>query len=280
MILTSAGRSLNLAEPQVMGILNVTPDSFSDGGVYKQFDHALRHAQQMLDDGATIIDIGGESTRPGAQGVAVDEELERVIPLVEAIKSRLDVMISVDSSTAMVMREAAKAGAHLLNDVRSFTREGALQAAVESQLAICLMHMNGEPQVMQQNPDYSLPVEEAVYLQLKASIERCEQAGIASDKILIDPGFGFGKNTQHDYRLLKHLDILQSLHKPLLTGLSRKRMIGAATGQATAADRIIGSVSAAVLCVSKGACIVRVHDVKQTVEGLRVYQAMIKEGYV
>lgn len=278
MMLQCGNRTLNLEVPQVMGILNVTPDSFSDGGRFSDLDSALYHAEQMLTDGATVVDIGGESTRPGAQGISVEEELARVIPVVEAISHRLDVAISVDTSSPEVISAAAEAGANMINDVRSFTRAGALAAAANIDLPLCLMHMNGEPQIMQSNPEYPVPVEQAVLEQLSASVERCEQAGIERQRLIVDPGFGFGKNNQHDYRLLNRLDELQSLKLPLLTGLSRKRMIGTATGQTSAAERVVGSVSAAVICALKGASIIRVHDVKATVEAMQVVSATFREG--
>lgn len=280
MKLQCGNRSLNLQYPQVMGILNVTPDSFSDGGRFSSLDKALYHAEQMLNEGAVIIDIGGESTRPGAKSITVDEELERVIPIVEAIAKHLDVIISVDTSSAQVITSAAQAGAHIINDVRSLTREGALAAAASIDLPICLMHMNGEPQKMQDNPRYSLPIEQAVLQQLAESVERCQQAGIERHRLIVDPGFGFGKNDQHDYQLLNRLEALQSLRLPLLTGLSRKRMIGSATGQKDAAERIIGSVGAAVICALKGARIIRVHDVKATVEAMQVVSTTLREGNV
>lgn len=280
MLLSCGERQLDLSAVQVMGILNVTPDSFSDGGSFHKFDVALAHAEQMLQDGATIIDIGGESTRPNATPVSAEQELERVIPVVEALRSRLDVAISVDTSTPAVITEAAAAGAHLINDVRSLTRAGAIEAAAKTGLPICLMHMNGEPQVMQDNPQYDEPIEDAVLKQLQASVARCEQAGIERQRLLIDPGFGFGKNLQHNYRLLNRLEHLQQLQLPILAGLSRKRMIGAATGQQEAAQRVIGSVAGAVICAQKGARIIRVHDVKATVEAMQVVNATIKEGYV
>lgn len=273
-------KRLDLSTAQIMGILNVTPDSFSDGGRYSTLDAALKQAERMLLEGASIIDIGGESTRPGANPVTTSEELARVIPLVDAIASRLDVLISVDTSTPEVMTAAAQAGAHLINDVRSLSRPNALAAAAATGLPICLMHMNGEPGVMQHNPVYDLPIEDAVYQQLHASIARCLEAGIARERLLIDPGFGFGKTTAHDYRLLNRLERLQALQLPMLTGLSRKRMIGAATGQATAAERIIGSVSGAVICALKGARILRVHDVKETAQALQVVTSMVREGNV
>lgn len=280
MNLQCGSRTLNLEMPQVMGILNVTPDSFSDGGRFSDLDRALYHAEQMISDGASIIDIGGESTRPGAQPVTINQELDRVIPVIEALSQRFEVVVSVDTSTPEVMTQAAAVGVNIINDVRSLTREGALKAAAETGLPICLMHMNGEPQVMQNNPQYSVPVEQAVLAQLVESIERCEQAGIERSRLIVDPGFGFGKNNQHDYRLLNRLETLQTLKLPILTGLSRKRMIGAATQQENAADRMIGSVSAAVICALKGARIIRVHDVKATVEAMQVVSATFKESNV
>lgn len=280
MNLQCGNRTLNLEMPQVMGILNVTPDSFSDGGRFSDLDRALYHAEKMISDGASIIDIGGESTRPGAQPVTITQELDRVIPVIEALSQRFEVVVSVDTSTPEVMTQAAAVGVNIINDVRSLTREGALKAAAETGLPICLMHMNGEPQVMQNKPQYSVPVEQAVLAQLAESIERCEQAGIERSRLIVDPGFGFGKNNQHDYRLLNRLETLQTLKLPILTGLSRKRMIGAATQQENAADRIIGSVSAAVICALKGARIIRVHDVKATVEAMQVVSATFKESNV
>lgn len=273
-------RSLDLSSAQVMGILNATPDSFSDGGQFATFDNALQHAEQMLREGAAIIDIGGESTRPNAEPVSVQQELERVIPVVEAVAARLDVVISVDTSTPEVMLASAQAGAHLINDVRSLSRPGALEAAVKTQLPVCLMHMNGEPQVMQDSPQYDEPVELAVLHQLEQSVARCLSAGIARNQLLVDPGFGFGKTTEHNYQLLNRLEILHQLDLPLLTGLSRKRMIGAVTAQAQASDRLFGSLAGAVICAMKGAKIIRVHDVRATVEAIQVANATLKESYV
>ena len=280
MQLKCGNRILDLSRVQVMGILNVTPDSFSDGGHYHQVDVALRHAEKMLLEGASIIDIGGESTRPNAQAIGVEEELSRVIPVIEALSRRLDVVLSVDTSLPEVMLEAAQAGVHLLNDVRSLTRDGALSAAATTGLPVCLMHMNGEPHVMQADPHYDEPIEQAVMRQLAASIERCVQAGIAREQLLVDPGFGFGKTTQHNYRLLNRLAVLQQLNLPILAGLSRKRMIGAVTAQQNPQDRMFGSLAGAVLCAQQGARIVRVHDVGATVEAMQVMNATLKEGYV
>jgi len=271
-------RELNFSVPHVMGILNVTPDSFSDGGRYNNIDLALQHAEQMIKDGATLIDIGGESTRPGAESVSTEEELSRVIPAVEAIAQRLDVVISVDTSSPVVMMESAAAGAHLINDVRSLTREGALAAAAATGLPVCLMHMNGEPQVMQQAPHYDEPIEIEVKKYLQEKIAVCVQAGIKREKLLLDPGFGFGKTHQHNYRLLNRLEYLYDIGLPLLTGLSRKRMIGEATGVTAADQRVSGSVTGAVICALKGAKILRVHDVKETADAIRVLTATLREG--
>ncbi len=280
MKLQCGDRLLDLTAPKIMGILNVTPDSFSDGGRYQSLEQAVQRAALMQQQGAAIIDIGGESTRPGAAPVSVQEELDRVIPVLEAIAARLDVLISVDTSSPDVMTASAASGAHLLNDVRSLTREGALAAAAATGLPVCLMHMNGEPQVMQNNPVYSQPIEQAVLEQLQGSVARCEAGGIARDRLLVDPGFGFGKNHEHNYRLLNRLELLHDLGLPLLTGLSRKRMIGTATGKEQAHERIIGSVSGAVICAMKGAHILRVHDVRETAEALAVLTATFKEGHV
>lgn len=279
MKLTCGNRQLDLSTPHVMGILNVTPDSFSDGGRFNSLDTALRHAQQMIADGATIIDVGGESTRPGAEPVSEHEELQRVVPAVEALAREFDVTISVDTSTPAVMRDSAAAGAHLLNDVRALTRDGALAAAAATSLPVCLMHMNGEPQVMQNAPHYDEPIEQAVIHYLEQRIDECVQAGIDRSRILIDPGFGFGKNHEHNYRLLNQLDALLSMELPILAGLSRKRMIGEATGISDAALRVTGSVAGAVICVMKGARILRVHDVKETAEAIKVAHATLREGH-
>ncbi len=273
-------RQLDLSAPRVMGILNVTPDSFSDGGRFTALDNALRHAEQMLNEGAALIDVGGESTRPGAAPVSETEELERVIPVIEAIAQRLDVIISVDTSSAAVMLASAQAGTHLINDVRALTRPGALAAAAASGVPVCLMHMNGEPQVMQAAPHYDRPIEDAVVEYLAQRIAACENAGLGRERLLLDPGFGFGKTFEHNFRLLNRLECLHGLGLPLLTGLSRKRMIGEATENSVADERIAGSVSGAVICALKGAKILRVHDVKQTTEALRVVIATQREGHV
>lgn len=270
--LSCGGRVLDLAHPQVMGILNITPDSFSDGGRFNRRDAALRHAAEMVAAGATLIDIGGESTRPGARAVSADEELERVAPIVEAIAAELDVVISVDTSTALVIRETAGLGAGLINDVRSLRREGALQAAVESGLPVCLMHMRGEPGDMQDEPHYD-DVTVAVVEFLRTRMDECVAAGIAAERIVLDPGFGFAKNLAHNLSLFKHMPALHVLGRPLLVGVSRKSMIGQALG-CEVDQRLYGSLALAALAVSKGAQIIRVHDVAQTVDVVRMIAAV------
>ncbi|WP_392566125.1 dihydropteroate synthase [Utexia brackfieldae] len=267
---------IDLTYPQIMGILNVTPDSFSDGGHYRQLDAALRHVDTMLQAGATFIDIGGESTRPGAAEVSVDEELSRVIPVVEKIAQYFEVWISVDTSKPEVITEAAKAGAHLINDVRALALPGALEAAIKTQLPVCLMHMQGEPTTMQQAPIYQQDVFTEVDHFFETQIERCIAAGIAREKIILDPGFGFGKNLQHNYRLLAKLGDFHHFGLPLLVGMSRKSMIGQILN-VPPAERLIGSVSCAVIAAMQGAQILRVHDVKETFDALRIVQATLAE---
>ncbi len=270
--LPCGNRVLDLSRPHVMGILNVTPDSFSDGGRFRQRDAALRHAAAMVAAGATLIDVGGESTRPGAAAVSVEEELERVVPIVQAIAGELDVIVSVDTSTPQVMRESALHGAGLINDVRSLSRDGALQAAAESGLAVCLMHMRGEPGTMQQSPVYENVVEE-VCDYLGERIALCSAAGIAPEKLILDPGFGFAKNLAHNLSLFKHLDALLRFGLPLLVGVSRKSMIGQALGREVD-ERLYGGLALAALAVAKGACILRVHDVAETVDVVRMIAAV------
>lgn len=277
MKLQCADRILDLSTPKVMGVLNTTPDSFSDGGQFTSMDLALRHAESMVNDGAAIIDVGGESTRPGAAKVSLDEELNRVIPVVEAISRRLDVCISVDSSSPQVMKDAKQAGAHILNDVRALTREGALEAAVESQLPVCIMHMQGEPDSMQDNPHYAQVVQDVV-MYLQERIQVCTDAGIAKNQLLVDPGFGFGKTLTHNCQLLAQLDAFAQLNVPLLIGLSRKTMIGGLLADSqgnprSVEERVAGSVAGAVIAAMKGAHIIRVHDVKDTVDALKIVQA-------
>ena len=270
--LPCGNRVLDLAHPQVMGILNVTPDSFSDGGRFRQRDEALRHAAAMVAAGASLIDVGGESTRPGALQVSADEELQRVAPVVEAIAAELDVIISVDTSCPQVIRESARLGAGLINDVRSLRREGALQAAAESGLPVCLMHMQGEPETMQKNPHYDdlLAEVQAFFAERMAA---CAAAGIDAERIILDPGFGFAKNLQHNLSLFKHMQVLHGFARPLLVGVSRKSMIGQALGREVD-QRLAGGLALAALAVTKGACILRVHDVAETVDLVRMIAAV------
>lgn len=270
--LPCGSRVLHLAHPHVMGILNVTPDSFSDGGRFAARDAAVRHAEAMVAAGATLIDIGGESTRPGARAVSPVEELERVAPVVEAIVANLDVVISLDTSTPAVMREGARLGAGLINDVRALRRDGALEAAAESGLPVCLMHMLGEPGDMQNNPCYRDVVAEVREF-LVGRMAACELAGIPAERVVLDPGFGFAKTLAHNLVLFKHLESLHDLGRPLLVGVSRKSMIGQALGREVG-DRLYGGLALAALAVSKGASIVRVHDVAETVDAVRMIAAV------
>lgn len=270
--LLCGSRLLDLTRPQVMGILNVTPDSFSDGGRYNRRDAALRHAEAMLLAGATLIDVGGESTRPGARAVSPTEELERVAPVVEAIAAELDVIISVDTSTPAVMREAARLGAGLINDVRSLQRDGALDAVATSGLPVCLMHMRGEPTTMQQSPEYADVLAEVRDF-LVERMAACATAGIAAERVILDPGFGFAKTLEHNLSLFKRLESLRELGRPLLVGVSRKSMIGRVLGHEVG-GRLYGSLALAALAVAKGAHILRVHDVAETVDVVRMIAAV------
>lgn len=262
---------LDLSHPHVMGILNVTPDSFSDGGRHNELIQALTHANEMINAGATIIDIGGESTRPGAADVSVEQELERVIPVVEAIAQRFEVWISVDTSKPDVIRESARAGAHIINDIRSLQEPGALEAAAATGLPVCLMHMQGEPKTMQQAPHYQDILRDVEDFFVR-QIERCEAAGIKKSQLLLDPGFGFGKNLKHNYQLLAHLADYHHFGLPLLVGMSRKSMIGQLLNVGPT-QRLTGSIACAVIAAMQGAHIMRVHDVKETVEAMRVVEA-------
>ncbi|UIN01187.1 dihydropteroate synthase [Yersinia ruckeri] len=273
MHLTVRDLTLDLSHPQVMGILNVTPDSFSDGGRHNNLENALHHAQAMITAGATLIDVGGESTRPGAAEVSEQEELDRVIPVVEALAKRFEIFISVDTSKASVMTESANAGAHLINDIRSLQEPGALDAAAATGLPICLMHMQGQPQSMQQSPHYDDLLAD-VNRFFADNIERCGAAGIAKSKLLLDPGFGFGKNLAHNYQLLARLAEFHHFGRPLLVGMSRKSMIGQLLN-IPPQQRVIGSVACAVIAAMQGAQIIRVHDVKETVEAMRIVEATL-----
>lgn len=269
--LIAGTKCLALSSPIVMGILNVTPDSFSDGGQYSSYELACQHADDMVAQGAGMIDIGGESTRPGAAEVSLADELARVIPLVKYVAAHHDVWISVDTSKPEVMRQAVAAGAHLINDVRALMEPGALEAAAELQVPICLMHMQGEPKSMQFAPTYHNVIEE-VSAFLTERIEACLRAGIPRELLILDPGFGFGKSLEHNYELLAKLDCFAQFDLPILIGLSRKSMIGNLLAKPTS-ERLAGSLAGAMIAAQKGAHIIRVHDVTETVDMLKVLQA-------
>jgi dihydropteroate synthase len=272
MILDCAGKPLDLGAPRVMGILNVTPDSFSDGGRFQGREAALRQAQRMVAEGAAIVDVGGESTRPGAAAVDVESELARVLPVIEALSGELPVPVSIDTSKPEVMRAAVAAGAGLINDVRALREPGALGAAADCGVPVCLMHMQGEPRSMQQDPSYRDVVAE-VRAFLEARIATCEQAGIPRARLMVDPGFGFGKTLHHNLALARGLDRLARLGAPLLVGVSRKAMIGALLGDVPIEGRLHGSVAAALLAAASGASVLRVHDVGPTVQALQILAA-------
>ncbi|ERP90336.1 dihydropteroate synthase [Alcanivorax sp. P2S70] len=274
--LPCGARTLDLSAPVVMGILNVTPDSFSDGGRFNERDAALRQAERMLADGAAIIDVGGESTRPGAAPVTEQEELDRVVPIVEALARELGALVSVDTSTAAVIRDSAAVGAGLINDVRSLQRPGALAAAAATDLPVCLMHMQGEPGTMQDDPRYEDVTAEVVAF-LEARVKECERAGILRERLLVDPGFGFAKTVAHNLTLMQQMNALQSLALPVLIGVSRKSLFGRVLGREVD-ERLPGSLAAAVMCVERGARIVRAHDVKETVDAVRFAHAVREAG--
>ncbi|MCK9534973.1 MAG: dihydropteroate synthase [Pseudomonas sp.] len=271
-VLHCGKHTLDLSHAHVMGILNVTPDSFSDGGHYTSLDAALQRALAMQAAGASIIDIGGESTRPGAAVVSAQQELDRVAPLVELIGRECDVIISVDTSTPDVMRETARLGAGLINDVRALQREGALEAAAATALPVCLMHMRGEPQTMQDEPHYADVAGEVITF-LQERIAACAEVGITLERIVLDPGFGFAKNIQHNYQLFQRLPELLALQCPLLVGVSRKSMIGAVLHKPVD-QRLYGSLALAVMALERGAKILRVHDVAQTMDVLNIFNAV------
>ncbi|KAE8545958.1 dihydropteroate synthase [Marinobacter nauticus] len=270
-----AGRELDLSRCHVMGILNVTPDSFSDGGRFNSRESALVRARQMVSDGASFIDVGGESTRPGASEVSTQEELDRVCPVVEAIAKELDTVISVDTSNPVVMAETARLGAGLINDVRALQREGAPEVAAKAGIPVCIMHIQGEPDTMQDDPRYR-NVRRDVSSFLTERMRVAEQAGVCADNIILDPGFGFGKSVEHNYQLLATLEQLHILGHPLLVGVSRKSMLGAVTGR-DVNERLPASLAAATISALKGASILRVHDVRETVDAVRIVTA-VKEA--
>ncbi|TMO63324.1 dihydropteroate synthase [Pseudoalteromonas aurantia] len=266
------GRTLDLNVPQVMGIINVTPDSFSDGGNYFNSEHAVKQAMTILKQGATILDIGGESTRPGAPDVTCEVELQRVLPVISAIRARSDCVISIDTSKAQVMEAAINAGADIINDVRALQEPNALEMAAQfDDVPVCLMHMQGQPRTMQANPSYTNLIPQ-VKLFFNERIEACEQAGIKRDRLIIDPGFGFGKNLAHNLSLLGEFEQFATFELPLLAGLSRKSMFGQLLNRDTD-KRLAASLAGALLCAQKGAHIIRVHDVQETADVLNVWQA-------
>lgn len=272
MILSCKLQSLSLARPIVMGILNVTPDSFSDGNEFTFIDNALARALEMREQGAQIIDIGGESTRPGAKLVTLEQELARVIPIIKALKLQSDCLISIDTSKPEVMRQAVEAGADIINDVRALQEPGALEAAAQLQVPVCLMHMQGQPENMQDSPNYHHLIGDIVHF-FEERISACLSAGIERKQLILDPGFGFGKTLAQNYELLGQLGRFKELMLPLLVGLSRKSMIGDLLKNQTS-ERLVGSVSCALIAAQNGAQIIRVHDVKETVEVLTIMQAV------
>lgn len=267
-----AGRVLDMSRSHVMGVLNVTPDSFSDGGQFNRPEAAILRARQMVADGAAFIDVGGESTRPGASPVSVQEELDRVCPVVEAIARELDVVVSIDTSAPEVMAEAAHLGAGLINDVRALQREGAPEVVAKAGIPVCIMHIQGEPDSMQERPEYR-NVRREVSEFLSERMRVAEHAGVRPENILLDPGFGFGKTLEHNLQLLASMEQLQILGHPLLVGISRKSMLGAITGREVN-ERLPASLAAATISAMKGASIIRVHDVRETVDAVKVVMAM------
>jgi dihydropteroate synthase len=271
-----AGRTLDMAACHVMGVLNVTPDSFSDGGRFNQIDSALARAREMVADGAVFIDVGGESTRPGATPVPLQEELDRVCPVVEAIARELDVIVSVDTSAPDVMRETVALGAGLINDVRALQRPGAPEEMGRTDVPVCIMHIQGEPDHMQENPTYRNVLQDVSSF-LTERLRVVEAAGVRSDRIILDPGFGFGKTVQHNFQLLGALEQLKQLGHPILAGMSRKSMLGHVTGR-DVGERLSASVAAATIAALKGVSIIRAHDVRGTVDAVKVVAAMEEAG--
>lgn len=263
---------IDLSQPHVMGILNVTPDSFSDGGLHASVQQAQTHALRMIEQGATFIDIGGESTRPGAPEVSIQEELDRTIPVIEAVASQAKCVISIDTSKSQVMTEAVKAGAALINDVRALQEPGAIEAARDANVPVCLMHMQGQPRTMQNNPHYENVVGEVCQF-LMTRAKACEEAGIGGDKILFDPGYGFGKSLEHNYALVKHLPTIMALGYPVLVGMSRKSMIGNLLNRKVD-ERLAGSLCLATIVAQMGAQIIRVHDVQETADAVNIVKML------
>ncbi|MCF7353985.1 dihydropteroate synthase [Vibrio sp. CK2-1] len=270
MKLISNHKQLDLSRPQIMGILNATPDSFSDGGKFNQLDKALLQVDAMIAAGATIIDIGGESTRPGAKEVSLEDELNRVIPLVKAIRQKSDVWISIDTSKAEVMKQSIECGADIINDVRSLSLPGALDVVAKANIPVCIMHMQGEPKTMQDNPEYQDVLQDVDDFLIQR-IDECVTAGIKRENIIIDPGFGFGKTLAHNYHLLANLERFHQYKLPILAGMSRKSMVSKALNKPTS-ECVTGSVVCATLAAQQGAQIIRVHDVQETQDAMRILE--------
>ncbi|MUK26410.1 dihydropteroate synthase [Aliivibrio fischeri] len=276
MKLISKNKSLLLDRSHVMGILNVTPDSFSDGGQFTHLDAALKQAEKMVNAGVSFIDIGGESTRPGAPEVSLQQELDRVLPIIEAVHQRFDTWISIDTSKAIVMQEAVKAGADLINDVRALQEPNALQVAAEANVPVCLMHMQGQPRTMQSNPSYQDLFSDISDF-LSERIDACQSVGIAKDKLILDPGFGFGKTLAHNYQLLAELERFHQFGLPLLAGMSRKSMVFKLL-DVEPKMAVSGSLACATIAAMKGAQIIRVHDFEQTMDIVKVCQATLEQS--
>ncbi|ELJ8820732.1 dihydropteroate synthase [Vibrio parahaemolyticus] len=270
MIITANNKSLDLSRPHVMAILNVTPDSFSDGGKFNSLELALAQVEKMITAGVSIIDVGGESTRPGAPDVSLEEELQRVVPVVKAIREKYDVWISVDTSKAEVMRQAIAVGADLINDIRALQEPGALQVAAASKLPVCLMHMKGQPRTMQESPQYENLMDDVAQF-LEERIAACEAVGINKSQLILDPGFGFGKTIEHNYHMLAHLEKFHEFGLPILAGMSRKSMIFKLLDK-PAADCANASVVCATIAAIKGAQIIRVHDFEETIEAMKIVE--------
>lgn len=265
--------TIDLSYCHVMGILNATPDSFSDGGKWNSLDAALRQAESFVNLGATFIDIGGESTRPGAEVISLDEELSRVLPVIEAVASRFDILISIDTYKPEVMREAALAGASLINDVFALQKDNAIAEAAKTRLPVCLMHMQGTPKTMQDSPSYT-DIFDDLQQFFEERVRECNMAGIPNDQIILDPGFGFGKTVEHNFHILNELQNLQKLGFPILSGTSRKSMLGAIIDK-PAHERLDASIASAVIAAMNGASIVRVHDVEQTIDAIKIVNATV-----
>ncbi|HCE4619395.1 TPA: dihydropteroate synthase [Vibrio parahaemolyticus] len=270
MIITANNKSLDLSRPHVMAILNVTPDSFSDGGKFNSLELALAQVEKMITAGVSIIDVGGESTRPGAPDVSLEEELQRVVPVVKAIREKYDVWISVDTSKAEVMRQAIAVGADLINDIRALQEPGALQVAAASKLPVCLMHMKGQPRTMQESPQYENLMDDVAQF-LEERIAACEAVGINKSQLILDPGFGFGKTIEHNYHMLAHLEKFHEFGLPILAGMSRKSMIFKLLNKPSA-DCTNASVVCATIAAMKGAQIIRVHDFEETIEAMKIVE--------